>query len=90
MRARVAARVAECMLTAVTPGRHAVSTQVEVNGGGFAGDFKCVTNEGDIVTSVHGDEAGASGTVGFGSGMVKLTSDTGDLELSMLPGPLGT
>ena len=64
--------------------------KVEVNGGGFAGRYNCATS-GDIQVSVHGDWATSSGVVGVGgSGYVECLSDDGDVELAMLPGPLGT
>jgi len=68
---------------------HVMLVQIEVNGGGWHGRYDCSTSEGSVIASVHGNSAPSTGTVGYGNGKLTLTSTSGDVELAMLPGPLG-
>lgn len=59
--------------------------KIEVSGGGFEGHYKASAG-GALEVSVAGQEAEATGRVGYGQGTCIVHSG-GDVELAMLPGP---
>lgn len=65
--------------------------KLEVNGGGFNGNYTAASAHGNTFVEVVGALAGGSGSIGAGSkgfNVLDLYSDRGDVQLSFLASPL--
>ncbi len=67
--------------------------KIEFNGGSFVGNYSVASNKGDILVDISGVEVGHSGFIGSPpkgipvTGSATVITDTGDIELAVLPGP---
>lgn len=63
--------------------------RVQVNGGGFNGNYSVLSRRGKGVVEISGKRAPLSGPLGVGGfATATLVSDAGDVQLSQLPSPI--